>query len=114
MTAVYDEFEDSEDIVRLLFKKAAEKRFTLNAAFKKVFGEALEPLGFKLIKSKYPYFVRVVNDEIIHVVFVCKNKCETSSRKSFYVVFGVAIIYRGEIDFNINPEDLFLQPISTI
>jgi len=29
---------------------------TLNAAFKKVFGEALEPLGFKKIKGNYTYF----------------------------------------------------------
>ena len=64
MTWCYDEFEEEighdGNVISLSFRKAAEKKLSLNAAFKQVFGEALKPLGFKLIKSKYPYFVRVV------------------------------------------------------
>ena len=43
---------------------------TLNAAFKQVLGEALEPLGFVKIKTKHPYYVRAVTDEIINVVTI--------------------------------------------
>lgn len=51
---------ENKNVQPFYFKNAAGKRVTLKAAFKRVFGEALEPLGFKLIKGKYPYFVRVV------------------------------------------------------
>jgi len=61
----YQRYEDVQsdkpNILNVYFKKKnVKKSISLNAAFKQVFGEALEPLGFKLIKSKYPYFVRVV------------------------------------------------------
>ena len=56
-----DNAADNNAVV-LHFKKAAEKKLTLNSAFIKVFGEALEPLGFVKIKSKYPYFVRNVGN----------------------------------------------------
>ncbi|MBP3798439.1 MAG: hypothetical protein J6I46_11810 [Ruminococcus sp.] len=62
------EFDGADDdAVRLYFKKAGEKKLTLNAAFKQVFGEALEPLGFKKLKGKN-IFVRLINNEIIHVI----------------------------------------------
>lgn len=67
MSADFDELSEKE-AVPLFFKKFKTKNMSLNAAFLKVFGEALEPLGYKKIKSKYPYFVRVVTDEIIHVI----------------------------------------------
>ena len=39
--------EDADDSATVMyFRKAGEKKLTLNAAFKQVFGEALEPLGF--------------------------------------------------------------------
>ncbi len=70
---------------------------TLNAAFVKVFGEALEPLGFKKIKSKYPYFVRVVpGGEIIHVVTIISEHGLIRNEKVFKICGGVATIYRGK------------------
>lgn len=103
------ELSDTENAVQLYFKKAEakEKVMTLNAAFKQVFGEALEPLGFKLIKSKYPYFVRVVNDEIIHYVTVANETADGRGDhgvryKCFNVFCGVATVYNGNIDFNEN------------
>lgn len=110
---------DGVDVTAFYFKKAADKKskpMTLNAAFVKVFGEALEPLGFKKIKSKYPYFVRVVpGGEIIHVVSVAKNKQHGKiSPKEFNILCGVATIYRAEINFNQSPENSWLQDISHI
>lgn len=107
--AEYSELSDTENAVQLYFKKAAakERAMALNAAFKKVFGEALEPLGFKLIKSKYPYFVRVVSDEIIHYVTVANETADGRGDngvkyKCFNVFCGVATVYNGNIDFNEN------------
>ncbi len=62
-----------DDAVRLYFKKAGEKKLTLNAAFKQVFGPELESRGFKLIKGSNVY-VRVMNGEIVQLVTVVKEK----------------------------------------
>jgi len=100
------ELSDTENEVQLYFKKAEakEKAMTLNAAFKQVFGEALEPLGFKLIKSKYPYFVRVVpGGEIIHVITLLNEPSYQRGKKCFKIFGGVATVYRDEIDLSRNP-----------
>ena len=95
---------ENDETVFLYFKSAGKKpkKLTLNAAFKQVFGQALEPLGFKLVKSKYPYFVRVINDEIAHVVTLTSEKsCGTNT---FIIYGGIATIYKQEIDFSRNPK----------
>ncbi len=89
--------EKNQNAFYLYFKKANKKTLTLNAAFKKVFGEALEPLGFvKTKKTKNPYFIRVINKEIIHII---------GFSKKYGVLGAVATIYRPE--FNLNQIDSF-------
>ena len=87
MDADHDEVtakaDGNNNITTFYFKKAAAKgkSMSLNAAFKKVFGETLEPLGFKLIKSKFPYFVRVVpGGEIIHVITLTNEPSSARGR----------------------------------
>ncbi|MDE6727890.1 MAG: hypothetical protein K2J80_08120 [Oscillospiraceae bacterium] len=105
MTADYDELSENEGAFELSFKKAAEKKLTLNAAFKQVFGEALEPLGYQLIKGKYPYFVRVVSNEIIHVIsYYNDKKCYDRDHDYIQIKGGVATVYRPEIDLTQNPK----------
>ncbi|MGN1110203.1 MAG: hypothetical protein ACI4QY_01015 [Oscillospiraceae bacterium] len=106
--ADYDEVSDKADenknIKAFYFKKADAKAKTmsLNAAFKQVFGEALEPLGFKMIKSKYPYFVRVVpGREIIHIITYMEMWCPYHGLKEFTILSGIATVYRYKIDLNI-------------
>jgi len=106
MTADYNELcykaRDDKNITALYFKKA--KSMSLNTAFKKVFGEALEPIGFKLIKSKYPYFVRVVpGGEIIHVITLLNEPSYQRGKKCFKIFGGIATVYRDEIDLTQNP-----------
>lgn len=104
MTVDHDELSGNEGAFSLSFKKTAEKKLTLNAAFKQVFGEALEPLGFKLIKSKYPYFVRVVpGGEIIHVITLLSERTNERGKKCFKIIGGIATVYRDEIDLTQNP-----------
>lgn len=95
------------NVMAVYFRKAAKaKSMSLNAAFKKVFGEALEPLGFKLIKSKYPYFVRVVpGGEIIHVITYMEEWCPYPGKKKFNVISGIATVYRYKIDLSCAPKD---------
>ena len=80
------------------------QKFTINAAFKQIFGEALEPYGFKAIKGRYPYLVRLINNEILHVITFCPENPYYPYDKAFAVVGGVATIYRKRLSFDISPK----------
>ncbi len=101
---------DGGDVTAFYFKKAAAKvkTMSLNAAFVKVFGEGLEPLGFKRlknIKTKYPYFVRVVGNEILHIVSYRQISSPKLGYKNIEIYCGVVTLYRRKIDFTRLPED---------
>lgn len=99
-----DANESDENTCFLYFKKASTKKtkkLTLNAAFKQIFGEALEPLGFVKIKSKHPYFVRVVNGEILHIITYRTEQPSYPEDKAFNVLGGVATVYRRKIDLSV-------------
>ncbi len=105
--------ESDKNTVCLSFRTAEAKKakkLTLKTAFVQVFGEALEPLGFVRIKSKHPYFVRIVNDEILHVL-TFKKECNSKNRFNIYA--GVATIYRSLIDFDqsVDYNTTWLSPI---
>ena len=59
--------EGGDNAVRVYFKKGAQKKLTLNSAFKEVFGKLLEPMGFVQLKGKNT-FIRPINNEIFHVI----------------------------------------------
>ncbi len=66
-----------------------EKKLTVKSAFKKIYGESLMPLGFVWAKTKEPSFIRVVNNEIIHVFGIKDMK------PSYVIPFaGAATLYR--------------------
>lgn len=119
---VSEKADENKNITAFYFKKAAAKTMSLNAAFKQVFGEVLEPLGFKLIKSKYPYFVKVANEEIIHYVTVANETADGRGYngvryKCFNVFCGVSTVYNGDMDFNENHAKFhsnFIDSISEI
>lgn len=71
---------------------------TLNTVFKQVYGEALEPLGFVKIKGRHPHFVRLIGDEIIHIITYRNVQCTTKGYKEFVIDGGVATVYRQSID----------------
>ncbi len=108
--------EGSKNISTLYFKKADSKgkAMSLNAAFVKVFGEGLEPLGFKKVKGRQPYFVRVVpGGEIIHVITYVNEETGLRDRKAFNIHGGIATVYRRRIDFSTTPRDnkRWLEPL---
>jgi hypothetical protein len=97
--------ENSTNEIIIHYKKTenAKKPQSFNAVFKQVFGEALAPLGFVHIKGKHPYFVRLIGDEIVHII-TCKP--EPSSHqlfKSFNILGGVATVYRQRITLDQSP-----------
>ncbi len=119
MTADHRELSErlgeDENIREFFFKKADEKKksMTLNAAFIKVFGEGLEPLGFKRlkkIKNKYPYFVRVIGDEILNIISYRQTTSPKLNYKCIEILGGIATLYRRNIDFSMRPEEWLINP----
>lgn len=108
-----DEAVEDEQTVFLNFRKAdakKEKKLTLNAAFKQVFGEALEPLGFKLLKkTKTPIFVRFINDEIMHVITYRKLGAMKTGYNRYEVSCGAISLYRRNIDLDDSPENWLIN-----
>lgn len=104
--------DSDKNITALFFKKiGASKPMTLNAGFIKVFGEGLEPLGFrrlKKIKNKQPYFARVINGEILQAVTYRTVSSNKVKYKCIEVLGGAVTLYRRNLDFlyhTLNPMD---------
>ncbi|MBQ1434164.1 MAG: hypothetical protein IIZ09_13810, partial [Ruminococcus sp.] len=99
------EFDGADDdAVRLYFKKAGEKKLTLNAAFKKYFGEILEPLGF-VYKSigKRQYYFRLMNNEILQLfTYSIMPSCKVGF-KLLDLKYYITPLYRKSIP-NIDPK----------
>lgn len=94
---------DNDTNVSLIFFKD-KKNFSLKNAFKLVFGEYLEPMGFKMIKGKQPYFVRLIGDEIIHVITYVDETRGYPGQKEFNILGGIATVYRKSIDLSVSPK----------
>ena len=73
----------------------------LATAFKEVFGEALKKYGYIKVKGKYPYYIHVVDNEIVHVITFSTRPKKRDGYKEYDVYGGVATVYRHCINFNI-------------
>ena len=90
---------DDNNAVMLHFKKTAEKKLTLNSAFVKVFGEALEPLGFVRLKGLKHIFARVKTDDIIQFITIIDKPTGIKGQKGFSIESAVMTMYRPTLDF---------------
>lgn len=106
MLLEYDDLMSESDAVTLYFKKSAARKMTLNAAFKKVFGEGLKELGYQRAKTKHPYFVRVVNEDILHIITYRKEWGCNNDWKVFDIEGGIATLYRNRLDLDKTPRDM--------
>ncbi len=77
---------------------------TFETEMKRAYSEALAPYGFKKLKGRYPYFVRMVGEEILQVI-TYYNEWAMNPRRTFCMVCGMATVYRGEIDLESSPRD---------
>ena len=101
-----EDAEEDEHTVFLDFKKAAakEKKLTFVSAFKLVFGEMLEPMGYKYFKKgKYPYFVKVINNEILHIISYRHISSSIVGHKAMEIHGGAISLYRRKIDLTGEP-----------
>jgi len=71
---------------------------TFDTAFKHLYAKELAPYGFQKIKGRRPYFVRMVGDEIAHVISY-RNSWSMRPYKNFIVLWGIATVYRRRINF---------------
>ncbi len=104
-----DEFE--KNIYFLSFRQSnalKEKKITLKEAFIDVFGKSLEPLGYKKIKGSKPYFVRVIDNEIIHIISFIQHKGALRGEVKFDIIGDVFSVYNQHFDLNKKLEDGYL------
>ena len=93
--------EGGDNAVRIYFKKGAQKKLTLNSAFKEVFGEKLIPMGFKFIGGRS--FVRLVNNEVIQTVSCIKGSplgaygLDEGSDVIYQIWFAISTVYDDEM-----------------
>jgi len=89
---------------------------SLQTEFVKYYKEKLEPFGFQKVKGRQPYFVRVINDEIIHVITYMGGKSIKPGYKEMNLMCGVATVYKKEINFSVSPTQNsdWLIPLGTI
>jgi len=85
--------------------KANKNSSSLKTVFKQVFGERLEPLGFTKIKGRQTYFVRLIGDEVLHVLAYANESPQTPGYKEFNVLGGVATVYRQRIALDDSPHN---------
>ena len=100
MDALYS--DKTEDTITLHFKAAPQgaKKLTVKAAFKKIYGDALKPLGFVYAKTKEPSFIRLINDDLIHIIGI-------KDMKNFVVPFaGIATMYRADLGLDRTYRDM--------
>ena len=78
---------------------------TFGTTFKRIYGEGLKKYGFKKIKGRQPYFVRMIGDEIIHVITYKPKNVFRYGYKVYEVYGGIATVYRANIDLDKTPRD---------
>lgn len=80
---------------------------TLNTVFNRIYAEALEPYGYKKIKGRQPYFVRLIGDEIIHIITVAPEPTVMPGERQFGIYGGAATVYRPRINLDITTRNNF-------
>ncbi len=78
---------------------------TFGTTFKRIYGEGLKKYGFKKIKGRQPYFVRMIGDEIIHIITYRPVNAYNFSHKEYEIYGGIATVYRANIDLDKTPRD---------
>ena len=75
--------------------------------FKESLGELLIPKGFSLLKSRYPYFVRITNDGIIQSISFEKKKSDFNTEsEGFMLWIGQSLLTLPMTDYNCKPNTL--------
>lgn len=77
---------------------------TFETAMKHAYAEALAPYGFQKVKGKYPYYIRMIGDEIAQIISF-EKAWAPSPYTRFIVGWEIASVYRGSIRLDESPRD---------
>ncbi len=88
---------------------------TFETEMKRAYSEALAPYGFKKLKGRYPYFVRMVGEEILQVITYYKDK-GLEPEQVFKMRGGMVTVYTKEINLacSCRDNDSWLRPYQNI
>jgi len=78
---------------------------TLKSTIYKKYDKELIEKGFKRSKGKYPYYVRLINDEILHIITFRKLNSGDANYGLFTVLGGIATVYREKLNLSFSPNE---------
>ena len=76
---------------------------TFNTAFRHLYEKEFKPYGFQKVKGRRPYFLRMIGDEIFHML-AYRNHWSERPYKEFQIIWGIGTVYREKIDLDILPD----------
>ena len=77
---------------------------SIKTIFNEVYSEGLAEYGFKKVPGKYPYFARMVGDEIIQVITYRTVSDDHPDYRCLVLLSGVITVYRDSLKFDIAPD----------
>ena len=77
---------------------------SIKTIFNEVYSEGLAEYGFKKVPGKYPYFARMVGDEIIQVITYRTVSDNHPDYRCLALLSGVITVYRDSLKFDIAPD----------
>lgn len=72
--------------------------------FVKYYKERLTPFGFIKVKGRQPYFVRLINNEILQILTLDTGISAKDGYKVAHLECGLATVYRQEINLSVTPK----------
>ena len=77
---------------------------SIKTIFNEVYSEGLAEYGFKKVPGKYPYFARMVGEEIIQVITYRTVSGRFPELREFVLLSGVITVYRDSLKFDVTPD----------
>lgn len=89
----------------ILQMRGATVVHTLKGTFCQKYDKELMKQGFQCSKGKYPYYVRIVDDEILHILTFRNLNSGNSDYGLFTVLGGIATVYREKLNLCAPPNE---------
>ena len=82
---------------------------SIKTIFNEVYSEGLAEYGFKKVPGKYPYFARMVGEEIIQVITYRTVSDNHPDFREIVLLSGVITVYRDSLKFDFPPDGMTAQ-----
>ncbi len=106
---------DENEMLRLYFRQEKKRgKASFKTLFKQVFGEGLQDAGFVCAKGRYPYFMKLIGEEILQVISYEDMWCAEQEYKSFSILGDIYSVYDRDFDFSVKPHDKDMRSLRQI